>query len=298
MIKRVCFMALALTLICAIAFSDAIVNRAISVIGKEESNFNYSCAVTDTNGKASLGFMQWNGSRAAALLREIIALDEYKANDILGEELVSDIKVWKSCVLTSSQRASVRELLGSDAGKTAQDAKAQKDVKAYVNSVKKLGMVDPTAICYYCDIVHQVGTGAAVKYHKDAASYAGGYANIKLDHLYKAALNYATHTKQRRMRVYKLLLNNPVGESEKPETGLSLSVSGTVKLERYKTLKLEATLSGSSETVYWKSSNIKAAKVTKSGVVRGVRRGKARITAYTASGLSDSVIISVVKPNS
>ncbi|MDO4546834.1 MAG: Ig-like domain-containing protein [Clostridia bacterium] len=298
---------IALALIIATLFGaamadDVVIARAIKLIGAEESGNNYGCAITDSNGKSSLGFMQWNATRAAALMKSVIAKDEGAAEDILGSSLTSKLKSASSLSLSSSELKLVSRLLKTDAGVSVQNEKATADVSAYFEKAASLGIKDRNALCYYCDIVHQVGTGAIKKYHVLAAKLAGGYEKITLEHMYKAALNYATYTKARRTRVYEKLVSDPIGSgSSQEQSDAILSIDGddVIELHRYEKIELKATLEGSDEAVYWKSSSKKIAKVTKKGgVVRGIKKGYVKITAYTQSGLSDTVTIKVVKPAS
>lgn len=115
--------------------------------------------------------------------------------------------------LSASDKEWVSQLLSSPAGREVQDAQARSDVTGYIEKAMSLGIQDPNALCYYADIVHQVGTGAIKKYHVLAAEKAGGYENVTLEHLYQAALNYATYTKARRTKVYNLLKAGPISGS-------------------------------------------------------------------------------------
>lgn len=58
-----------------------------------------------------------------------------------------------------------------------------------------------------------------------------------------------------------------------------------ISIEKSKTYKLKVTLSkGSNDTIKWKSHNRKIAKITKKGIVTGIRKGKTKITVKTGSG--------------
>ncbi|MEG2858926.1 MAG: Ig-like domain-containing protein [Clostridia bacterium] len=248
--------------------------RAIEIIGTEESGHNYGCAETDTNGKSSLGFIQWNAGLAAGLLKKIIAQDERAAVSILGEELTAQLKGAKDCQLSRSELKVVSVLLKSDAGRAVQDAQAKTDIAQFIESAMALGIKDPTALAYYADIRNQVGSGAIKKYHTLAAEKAGGYDKVRLDDLYESALVYATRTKARRTRVYKLLKENPVGDEAVAPPVEQLTLSGAHTMKRNTRQTLTATLgTQAASPLRWKSSRPKVASVNRQGEVRAKKKG-------------------------
>ena len=78
-------------------------------------------------------------------------------------------------------------------------------------------------------------------------------------------------------------------------TAVALDRTGTVKLKKGKKLTLTATLTpaNAEAELTWKSSNKKVAKVSKTGVVKAVGKGKATITVTTANGKTAKVKIKV-----
>ncbi|MDE5864744.1 MAG: Ig-like domain-containing protein, partial [Lachnospiraceae bacterium] len=64
-----------------------------------------------------------------------------------------------------------------------------------------------------------------------------------------------------------------------------------------KKLKLKATLTPNkkqaSNSVYWKSSNTKVAVVSASGVVKGMKKGKAKITAIATDGSGKKATVTI-----
>ena len=291
--KKTC--AIALLLICLLAqsalaaVSERVLARAVDIIGTQESNHNYGLVITDTNGKISAGFLQWNAGRAASLVK--------KAIEASGRDISFD------GTLSASDKTWVSEILSSEAGKKVQDAQARADVSGYIEKAMSLGIQDPSALCYYADIAHQVGSGAIAKYHKLAAEKAGGYEKVTLEHLYQAALNYATHTKARRTRVYKLLKENPIQGSgqtqENPSqpqqaTAVAISPAGAQTLLAGETLSLKAVFAPEAalEAVKWSSSNKKAATVD-DGLVTAVKPGKTYIRVKSKSGLTARIKLTV-----
>ncbi len=81
-------------------------------------------------------------------------------------------------------------------------------------------------------------------------------------------------------------------------TKITLNKS-SVSVSAGKTVTLKPTLSPSNatdKTVTWKSSNTKIAKVSSKGVITGVGRGTATITATTENGLSKTCKVTVSQP--
>ncbi len=68
------------------------------------------------------------------------------------------------------------------------------------------------------------------------------------------------------------------------------------KLQRTKSIKFKVKLAKGDYVKKWKSSKKKVATVTKTGVVKGKKKGKTKIIAYTASGLKITCLVKVVNP--
>ncbi len=84
-----------------------------------------------------------------------------------------------------------------------------------------------------------------------------------------------------------------------PTTGIKASSSKTsVKIGTPKTLKVTVTPSdASNKNVVWTSADTKIATVDEKGVVKGLKKGKVKITARTADGLhSTEITVTVKKP--
>ncbi|MGI6174210.1 MAG: Ig-like domain-containing protein [Christensenellales bacterium] len=270
--------------------NKAVLQKAIQVIGKMETNNSYTSVANDSNSCPSVGILQWNNGRAVSLLKTIIAADEETAKGALGDKLFRTLKdgstsVWKGVKLTKEQRGYVSRLLNTDAGRAAQDALAEKDVSRYLTTAMGLGIRDAGALIYYADIAHQAGTGAVKKYAVKAAEFAGGYGNVTLEEMYRAALVYATYTKTRRTKVYNLLKSEPAPIPSVKPTGISLDKKGTVTLYVGNTLTLTATLApeNAASALQWKSSRPSVASVA-DGIVTAKKKGKAIIAVSTENG--------------
>jgi uncharacterized protein YjdB len=301
---RVIALCLALILALAqIASASAVLDRAVQIISKMETNGNYGSVGNDTNGSPSVGILQWNNGRAVSLLKKIISDDAEGAQTLLGDALYTQLSqgktsVWSSKTLSAAEKKAVGALLKSDAGVKCQNAQAETDVSSYINKAKGLGILDLNAQVYYADIAHQVGSGAVKKYAVKAAELAGGYGKITLKNLYQAALVYATHTKSRRTKVYNMLVANPVEGSAEEAPALpekvAISPSDAQVLYLGGTLKLAADVSpsGAAVTYAWSSSSEGIVQVS-DGVVTPKRAGSATITVKTQNGKADTVKVTV-----
>ena len=79
-------------------------------------------------------------------------------------------------------------------------------------------------------------------------------------------------------------------------TKITLNETGLIYLFKKNTLQLTATMepANTTSTVKWSSSNKKVATVSKNGLVKGKKKGKAVITAKTSSGKKARVTIKVI----
>ena len=81
-------------------------------------------------------------------------------------------------------------------------------------------------------------------------------------------------------------------------TGIKLEQTGTVELHLGKTLQLKASLSPSTaqSKLTWKSSNEKIVAVSSDGVIRGVKKGTAKVTVSTVNNKKAMVTVKVTNP--
>ena len=301
---RVTALCLALLLaLTAVASASAVVDRAVEIIMKMETNGNYGSVANDTNGSPSVGIFQWNNGRAVSLIKKIAADDPEAATALLGDALYAQIStgttgVWSGKTLSSAEKKAVAALLKTDAGVKRQNEQADTDVAAYVARAASYGITDPNAQAYFCDIMHQVGSGAIKKYAVKAAEISGGCDKVTLKTLYQAALVYATHTRARRTKVYNLLVAEPVkgttvdGDVLPDRVEISPSGARTLYLGDTLTLSAAMTPSNAKAACAWSSSSGGVASVA-DGVVTPKKAGKATITVKTQNGKTDSVVVTV-----
>lgn len=79
----------------------------------------------------------------------------------------------------------------------------------------------------------------------------------------------------------------------KKATGISTKTKVSVKKGKKKTLKVTVKPTGASQKVTYKSSNKKIVTVTKKGVIKGLKKGKAKITIKTTDGSNKKKIVTV-----
>lgn len=82
-----------------------------------------------------------------------------------------------------------------------------------------------------------------------------------------------------------------------PESPFAVWAYKVSKVPRKSKVAFSVSLANGDYVTKWKSSKKKIASVSASGVVKGKKNGKTKITAYTASGLKISCTVKVVKPS-
>ncbi len=200
----VSFLRFPLLNVCALSDSD-IVYAAMEIIVSSEGN--YGSVNANDNGAPSIGKLQWHGTRALDLLKTVVAADASSALLILGQELYDEIinsSDWSARPLDSSESAAVSALLVTQTAIDAQNELAYADILSYVTNAKALGIDDPSAIVYFCDLNNQHGLGGAKRIAASAAESCGSYSQITCIALHNAALadSAASKYSARREKVY------------------------------------------------------------------------------------------------
>lgn len=178
-----------------------IAEKAAPIIFSHEGD--YGSVNRNDNGAISVGKVQWHGSRALSLMKEICgALGAQRGREILGVALYTEITKkgtsWGTRKATEQEAALLSAALSTEEGKRAQDALALKDITGYCTHVNNLGVTDPAAIIFMADIENQGGAGASARIIKAASGKT-------LDALYASAKSDRVFSKYmaRRDAVYK-----------------------------------------------------------------------------------------------
>ncbi|QXE18946.1 hypothetical protein [Clostridium sp. 001] len=126
-------------------------------------NEGYYDTINRNDGtSSSIGILQWNGYRAKNLLKIIISKNEEQAKAILdGTTILADINkdddFWNSKILDDIECEKISELLRTEEGMKCQYELRMRDVKAYINHGKSLGIKDEKALAYFADLENQLG---------------------------------------------------------------------------------------------------------------------------------------------
>ena len=166
-----------------------IAEKAAPIIFSHEGD--YGSVNKNDNGALSVGRVQWHGSRALSLMKEICeALGAQKGKEILGAALYAEITAkgtsWGSRKATEEEAGRLSAALSTTEGKRAQDALALKDITGYCTHIQNLGVTDPAAIIFMADIENQGGAGASARIIKAASGKTldALYASAKSDKVF------------------------------------------------------------------------------------------------------------------
>ena len=129
---------------------------------------DYTAVNPSDNGALSVGLLQWHGRRALELVRRAAASDPDAALKYLGRDLYEEVQqpgtTWDRRTLTPGEGAAVSALLGSEAGRRAQDDLAAADITVYIDAARRAGMRTDATVFYYAVIYNQFGVGGAGTY--------------------------------------------------------------------------------------------------------------------------------------
>ena len=160
---------------------------AIIIFGNEGG---YTSVNANDNGAVSVGKVQWHGSRALDLLKKICKA-ESRAETILGASLYTEVTKaiqWNTRTVNQTEKATISNLLGTEAGKKVQDQQAEEDVTGYVTHGAQMGIEDPQSLVYFADLENQGGAGASKRVGNAAISRAGSGKKVTLAIIHAAAL--------------------------------------------------------------------------------------------------------------
>lgn len=132
-------------------------------------NFTSSCTCGHSkNGAISIGKIQWHANRARNLLIKIREKNQSKFDEICNKRragglifLLNESTSWggmrnwsESCPIGKA----IKEILGTEESKQAQDEQAIEDVQKYLDTAKSGGITDPACLIYLADIINQYGS--------------------------------------------------------------------------------------------------------------------------------------------
>ena len=191
------------------AITGEIASAAAEIIALNETNKSYGSINLNDNGAVSLGIFQWHGPRALTLLASVAKTIPEKTKSIIGDTLYNEIMTatqfdWNTRSFTKEEGAVVSQLLKTDEGIAAQIALSESDASAYVAHGRGIGLVEPAALVYYCDLENQMGQTGVKTYTSAAFNITGSYSEIDLEALHNAALLLSTGSAaiNRRNRTY------------------------------------------------------------------------------------------------
>ncbi|OBR92849.1 hypothetical protein CLRAG_21420 [Clostridium ragsdalei P11] len=174
-------------------------------------NEGYYDTINRNDGtSSSIGILQWNGYRAKNLLKIIISKNEEQAKAILdGTTILADINkdddFWNSKILDDIECEKISELLRTEEGMKCQYELRMRDVKAYINHGKSLGIKDEKALAYFADLENQLGCYMAENIIKSIDSGK----ELTIYEILQASVSYSDvlARKQRPMYTYKKIMN-------------------------------------------------------------------------------------------
>lgn len=132
-------------------------------------NFTSSCTcINSKSGSISIGKIQWHANRARNLLIAIRELNATKFEEICNKHgagelltLLNESISWGSMKNWSNDcpiGKAIKEILGTEESKQAQDDQAIKDVQGYLTTASSGGITDPACLIYLADIINQYGS--------------------------------------------------------------------------------------------------------------------------------------------
>ncbi len=179
---------------------NQIVNAAMSIIIQNEGN--YSSVVRNDNGALSIGKIQWHGTNALNLLKDIVSRNPTQALSILGSSLYNEIvssSTWETKIPSVSEASAISVLISTTEGKKVQDEYAYEYISGYVDHAIALGITDPAAMVFFADYQNQFGYTGASNFYSTVLST---YGTVTLQTLY-----YCSSQNSRRTTVYNYCLN-------------------------------------------------------------------------------------------
>ena len=211
--KRVLCLLLTLFILITAVFSisayttDDITQAAHDLIFSHEGI--HTTVLMDDNGAVSIGKIGWHGRRALHLLQSIADINPEQAEEILGEELYTEILLsedeqWDTRIFTQEEKEIVQAFLATEESKTFQDEHAMADIKSYIVHGQTMGMTDGKVLVFFADLENQMGQLGAENVVNIAIKAKGSVTEITLDDIYEASMvdSLASSSPLRRKSAY------------------------------------------------------------------------------------------------
>lgn len=203
--------------------SENLASIVVKAISSQEGSFG-SVNKDDSRKGVSLGFMQWNASRARELLQQLHSTDPSTFENIMGSSLVKAMNNpdrWSETrgnrqrvKFTDDQVKKFEKLMEDSRMQQVQLNLAQKDVKNYLLKAQSLGITEPGALMYYSDLMHNYGVSGAKQFLKNGMS---------LEDIYNASKN--KFNPRRRDAVYEAASQVNLMQTEQAKVDLSEATS-------------------------------------------------------------------------
>lgn len=204
---------------------DEIITATMTYLNIKEGNCN-SVNANDM-GAVSIGMIQWHGTRALNILKQIVALIPDYALKVLGEKFYNEILTatnWETRIVNAEEKAGLIALLSTEESKQVQVAQARADISGYLAHAKRMGLTTAAQQMYFMDIENQYGSGGAERMLRYAIEASGKqFTNLTQFHngMRKAAYqleynNSVTPYMSRRESTYKYIVETLKWETDVP----------------------------------------------------------------------------------
>lgn len=199
--------------------SEDLASIVVKAISSQEGSFG-SVNRDDSKKGVSLGFMQWNASRARELLQELYSVDPALFKNTMGNSIISamnDPNRWSEkrgssqrVKFTSDQAKNFEKLMEDVRMQQVQIDLAKRDVNRYLETASKIGITDVGAQIYYADLMHNFGATGAKKFLTSGMS---------LEDMFNLSKN--TGDVRRRMSLYETASQVNLSQTEQAKIDLS-----------------------------------------------------------------------------
>lgn len=136
---------------------------------------DYGAVNASDSGALSVGLLQWHGTRALELLKQLLERWPQGA-ELLSPALAAEIRQasdWSRRSLSAGEAARLSALLDSPQGRDIQEENARGDILGYLETCRSWGMASEETALYFAVILNQFGPGGAASYLRHIRSTLG-----------------------------------------------------------------------------------------------------------------------------